>query len=187
VPGTGADAVGPLVTRAHALLDEAQPTEALSLATQALSLDPENTEARLVAAFSLADLGELDDAVAQAEAVLEERPLTAAARYILGVIHQQRGDMDAALSEFRRTVYVDKDFVLAHFSIANIHRASGDMVQACREYENTLRALRATPEGPWTLFLGGFQPDILARVCERSLLECGRGADAKEPQLKRRY
>jgi lipopolysaccharide biosynthesis regulator YciM len=83
--------------------------------------------------------------------------------------------MDAALSEFKRTVYIDRDFVLAHFAIANIHRARGETAAACREYENALRSLYRKPEGQWTAFLGGFRPDLLARTCERSLLECGRG------------
>ncbi|TLM78081.1 MAG: tetratricopeptide repeat protein, partial [Actinobacteria bacterium] len=93
----------------------------------------------------------------------------------LGVIHQQQGDIEAATAEFKRTLYVDRDFVLAHFALANILRQQGQVHEACREYENTLRALYAKPEGAWTRFLGGFRPDLLARTCERSLLECGRG------------
>ena len=107
---------------------------------------------------------------------LKSYPLTAGARYILGIINQQRGDIDAALIEFKRTVYIDRDFVLAHFAMANIHRARGESPAACREYENTLRALYDKPDGQWTAFLGGFRSDLLARTCERSLIECGRGA-----------
>lgn len=164
-----------LVARAHALLESAQADEALELATEALALEPTNVDAHLVAAFAHADMGQLDAAIAQAQAVLADHPLTAGARYILGIIHQQRGDMDSALLEFKRTVYIDRDFVLAHFAIANIHRARGETADACREYQNTLRALYLKPDGQWTAFLGGFRPDLLARTCERSLLECGRG------------
>jgi len=175
VPPQESTPAAQLIARAHALLESAQADMALSLANEALALEPDNVEAHLVAAFAHADLGHLDDAIKQAESVLADRPLTAGARYILGIISQQRGDMDAALSEFRRTVYIDRDFVLAHFAIANIHRARGENADACREYQNTLRALYLKPEGPWTAFLGGFRPDLLARTCERSLLECGRG------------
>jgi len=165
-----------LIGRAHDLLEQAQAASALALAREAIVMDPSNTDAHLVAAFAHADLGQLDDAMAQAELVLRSYPLTAGARYILGIINQQRGDMDAALAEFKRTVYIDRDFVLAHFAIANIHRARGDYSAACRGYENTLRALYDKPEGQWTAFLGGFRPDLLAKTCERSLIECGRGA-----------
>jgi chemotaxis protein methyltransferase CheR len=108
--------------------------------------------------------------------VLDTYPLTAGARYIMGIIHQQRGNLDAALSEFKRTVYIDRDFVLAHFAIANIYRARGQNSEACREYENTLRAIYVKPEGQWTAFLGGFKPDLLAKTCERSLIECRKGS-----------
>ncbi len=173
--GTAAAEIGQLIARAHALLEQAQASDALALARQAIDIDPANTEAHLVAAFAHADLGQLDDAMAQAQLVLSSFPLTAGARYILGIINQQRGDMDAALVEYKRTVYIDRDFVLAHFAIANIYRARGQTSDACREYENTLRALYAKPDGQWTAFLGGFRPDLLTTTCERSLIECGRG------------
>ncbi len=163
-----------LIAKAHAALDQARAADALEFARSALILDAENVDAHLVAAFSYADLGRLDEAAAQANAVLEKYPLTAAARYILGVIYQQQGRLDEALSEFKRTVYIDRDFVLGYFSVANIHRQRGAMAEACRDYENTLRALYAKPEGAWTAFLGGFKPDLLAKTCERSLLECGK-------------
>jgi len=82
----------------------------------------------------------------------------------------------AALAEFKRTIYVDAEFVLAHFNAANIYRARGATDDACREYENTLRSLYVNPAGDWTAFLGGFRPDLLAKTCERSLIECRRGS-----------
>ncbi len=168
------DAAQLLVERAHALLEDAQAEEALSLALEAIEHDSANVDGHLVAAFSYADMGRLDEAMDQARTALDERPLTAGARYILGVIHQQRGDMDEALAEFRRTLYIDADFVLARFAIANIHRSRGEWADACREYEHTMRLLDAGPQGQWTAFLGGFRTDLLAQVCQRSLLECGR-------------
>ena len=65
--------------------------------------------------------------------------------------------------------------MLAHFNAANILRARGEIDDACREYENTLRALYVNPAGSWTAFLGGFRPDVLAKTCERSLIECRKG------------
>lgn len=171
----GAPEEGDDLARAREMLESARAADALAIALDVLEREPSNVDAHLVAAFAHADLGQLDEAVTQVESVLAEHPLTAGARYILGVISQQRGDVDAALEHFRRTVYIDRDFVLAHFAIANIHRARGELADACREYENTLRALYLKPEGSWTAFLGGFRPDLLARSCERSLLECGRG------------
>lgn len=164
-----------LIARAHVMLEQARAADALVLANDALAIEPDSIQAHLVAAFAYADLGKLDEAVDQAQEVLRTYPLTAAARYIMGVIHQQRGDIDQAISEFKRTIYIDADFVLAHFAVANIQRQRGNIHDACREYENTLRALHAKPEGSWTAFLGGFRSELLAKTCERSLIECGRG------------
>lgn len=164
-----------LIGEAHAMLDQARAAEALVLANDALRLEPKNVEAHLVAAFAYADLGKLDEAMQQAEDVLDTYPLTAGARYILGVINQQRGKLEEALTEYKRTIYIDPDFVLAHFAVANLQRQLGHVDDACRAYENTLRSLSSKPEGSWTMFLGGFRTDLLARTCERSLIECGRG------------
>jgi chemotaxis protein methyltransferase CheR len=163
-----------LILQARAKLEQACPMDALVLANDAQRLEPDCVEAHLVAAFAYADLGKLDEALEQARAVLATYPLTAGARYIMGVIHQQRGDLGGALAEYKRTIYIDPGFVLAHFAVANIQRQQGDIPDACREYENTLRALHSNPEGAWTMFLGGFRPDLLARSCERSLIECGK-------------
>jgi chemotaxis protein methyltransferase CheR len=168
------DPASQLVSSAHAALEDARAADALEFAKSALALDPDHVEAHLTAAFAYADLGRLEEAAAQADTVLAKYPLTAGARYVLGVIYQQQGDTDAALAEFKRTVYIDRDFVLGHFAVANIHRQRGQTAEACRDYENTLRALHAKPEGSWTAFLGGFRPDLLAKTCERSLIECGK-------------
>ena len=66
--------------------------------------------------------------------------------------------------------------MLAHFNVANLYRAQGAYDDACREYENSLRALYVSPNGEWTAFLGGFKPDLLAKTCERSLIECRKGS-----------
>jgi len=175
-PAPGAENAEQLVALAHARLESAMAAEALEFAQRALALDPSSLDAQVVVAFAHADLGHLDQAKEQAVSALKMNPLAAPARYILGVIHQQQGDIDEALEEFKRTLYVDRDFVLAHFALANIYRQQGKTTDACREYENTLRALYAKPEGSWTAFLGGFRSDLLAKTCERSLIECGRGS-----------
>lgn len=138
-------------------------------------LEPESVEAILVTAYAHADSGDFEAAIAEANSALAVNPLLAPARYILGIIYQRQGDAAAALNEFRRTIYIDHEFVLAHFNAANIHRARGAVDEACREYENTLRALYTNPAGSWTVFLGGFRPDLLAKTVERSLIECRKG------------
>lgn len=169
------DRVGALLDEARGLLEQACAVQALVLAQDALKLEPTNVQAHLMAAFAYADMGKFVEAMEQAQQVLLTYPLTAGARYIMGVIHQQQGDVEAALTEFKRTIYIDPDFVLAHFAVANLQRQQGKNDEACRSYENALRSLQVKPEGSWTVFLGGFRSDLLAKTCERSLLECSKG------------
>ena len=55
--------------------------------------------------------------------------------------------------------------------------AKGATDDACREYENAIKAIYRSPEGEWTAFLGGFKPDLLAKTCERSLIECRKATE----------
>jgi chemotaxis protein methyltransferase CheR len=170
------DTIAEYLAEARAALDEGRPQAACSAAGRVLALDARNSDALLMRANASADLGDFAAAVADADAALRVNPLLASARYILGIIFLRQGDSRKALNEFKRTIYIDSEFVLAHFNAANIYRARGAMDDACREYENTLRSLYLSPEGEWTAFLGGFRPDLLAKTCERSLIECRRGS-----------
>ena len=117
--------------------------------------------------------------------MLEIDPLVASAHYILGLIYQRQGDQDAALGSFKRTIYVDRDFVLAHFNLANLYKSRGDARRGVpRVPQHADARWRPAPEGPWTAFLGGFRPDLLAQTCERSLIECRRDQVAPKGVLE---
>ena len=164
------------ITRAYQLLEQGRPSEAREAADEALVFDPESIEALIVRAYTHADDGDMDAAIEEAGRILEIDPLVAAAHYILGLIRLRQGDQEAAIGSFKRTIYVDRDFVLANFNLANLYKSRGALEEACREYRNTLASLKASPEGPWTAFLGGFRTDLLAQTCERSLVECAKGS-----------
>jgi chemotaxis protein methyltransferase CheR len=174
--GAGPEGVAELISRAYRLLEEGRPVEARQAADSALSEDPTSVTALIVRAYTHADEGDLDSAIEEAHRVLEIDPSEPAAYFILGLIHQRQGDPDAALESFRRTIEVDSGFVLAHFNLANLLKARGVFDEACEEYDRTLDALRASPDGAWTAFLGGFRADLLAQTCERSLIECRKGS-----------
>jgi chemotaxis protein methyltransferase CheR len=172
----GTENVAELISRAYRLLEEGRPVEARQAADSVLSEDPASVAALIIRAYTHADEGDLDSAIGEARRVLEIDPFDPAAYYILGLIHQRQGDPDAALESFRRTIEVDSGFVLAHFNLANLLKARGVHDEACAEYGKALDALRASPDGAWTAFLGGFRTDLLAQTCERSLIECRKGS-----------
>jgi chemotaxis protein methyltransferase CheR len=175
---SSAPAIEELVAETRSLLEQGRPADACKVADRALAIDPRNVEAMLARSYAHADAGDLEAAIADATSAVAIDPLLAPARYILGIIYLREGDEAAALAEFKRTIYIDHEFVLAHFNAANIHRSRGSMEDACREYENALHALESNPSGSWTVFLGGFRSDLLAKTCERSLLECRKGSQS---------
>lgn len=161
-----------LLGEAQARLRDGKPDEVLALVQEVLANDPTSAEAYLLSAYVHADAGRYEQALVACEKALAINPLLPVARYILAIIYQQQGDLTRAISELKKTVYVESDFALAHLNLGNIYKSQKRWEDAAREYENAIRALYKNPEGTWTEFLGGFKIDLLAKTCERSLLEC---------------
>lgn len=179
-PPAPADPVveGDLLAGARRSLEEGHPERVLELVGRVLADDPNNAEAYLLEAYVHADFGEYERALAACHKALAVNPLLPVARYILGIIYQRQGDHVRAISELKKTIYIDADFALAHLNLANIYKSQRKWDIAAREYENALRALYKSPEGSWTEFLGGFKADLLAKTCERSLIECRKAMGA---------
>jgi len=160
------------LAQARADLKEGRPERVVEIVQSVLESDPNNADAHLLSAYVHADTGDYDEAMRAAHRALAINPLLPVARYILGIIHQRQGDPVRAISELKKTIYIDGDFALAHLNLANIYKSQRKWEAAAKEYENALKALKQSPEGTWTEFSGGFQADLLARTCERSLIEC---------------
>ena len=167
-----------MLEQARLRLKEGQPAEVRDLVVRILAADPNNAEAHLLSAYVHADTGEYDEALAACHRALAINPLLPVARYILGIIYQRQGDNVRAVSELKKTIYIDSEFALAHLNLANIYKSQRKWQAAAKEYENALSALRKSPEGDWTEFSGGFQADLLAKTCERSLVECRKAMGA---------
>ncbi|MHB1341491.1 MAG: CheR family methyltransferase [Coriobacteriia bacterium] len=167
-----------LLVAARLSLAEGRPEHVLELVGRVLAANPNNAEAHLLSAYVHADSGEHELALEACHRALAINPLLPVARYILGIIYQRQGDHVRAISELKKTIYIDAEFALAHLNLANIYKAQRKWDVAAREYENALRALYKSPEGTWTEFLGGFKVDLLAKTCERSLLECRKAMGA---------
>jgi chemotaxis protein methyltransferase CheR len=164
--------VGAVLERARKDLKEGRPERVVEAASGILEADPNNADAHLLMGYVHADTGDYERALAECHKALAIDPLLPVPRYILGIIYQRQGDFVRAISELKKTVYIDADFALAHLNLANIYKSQRQFDAAAKEYENALKALKKSPEGGWTEFSGGFQADLLARTCERSLIEC---------------
>jgi chemotaxis protein methyltransferase CheR len=166
-----------MLARARELISAGDYELARGLLAQVVTLDPDDPRAYLLSAYSFADSGGYEEALRECERALSLDPLMPGARYVLGIIHQRRGDTTDAVEELKKTIYVDPDFVLANLSLGNIYKSQAKWDDACRAYENALRSIYSDPEGAWTEFMGGFKADLLAKTCERSLLECRKAME----------
>ncbi|MBE0475875.1 MAG: tetratricopeptide repeat protein [Coriobacteriia bacterium] len=165
-----------LFEEARRLAGTGRPEEVLAVVERLEEADPEGAEAHLLAAYVHADLGDYAEALAACRRALAVNPLLPSARFILGIIHQRQGDVPSAVSELKKTIYIDADFALAHLNLGNLYKSQRKWDAASRSYENALRALSVEPRGEWSVFMGGFQTDLLVKTVERSLLECRKAS-----------
>ncbi len=177
-PVAATSVTGDPLAEARRSLAHGDPDRVLEIVASILESDPNNADAHLLSAYIHADSGDYVKALEACHRALAINPLLPVARYILGIIHQRQGDPVRAISELKKTIYIDSEFALAHLNLANIYKSQRKWDDAAREYENALRALYKSPEGAWTEFLGGFKADLLAKTCERSLLECRKAMGA---------
>ncbi|MDY0088671.1 MAG: CheR family methyltransferase [Coriobacteriia bacterium] len=154
--------------------DAATARERQAAAADARPPALEDAHEQLLAARTYADDGDFAAARERAQQALCVDPLLASAYYLLGLISLRSGSSDQAIAEFKRTLYADDSFVLAHLNLGNLYRNQGEYSSACRAYEDACSAIERAPTGPWTAFLGGFEPEMLAATCARSLEECRR-------------
>ncbi len=164
--------VATLLEGARVSVQSGGHAEARAALGSVLERDRNNFDAHLLLAFSYADSGDYELALKECDRALAINPLLPSARYVLGIIYQRQGDLVRAVSELKKTIYIDADFVLAQLNLGNIYRSQGKFDAACRAYQNAVESLERSPGGSWMEFMGGFDADLLARTCERSLIEC---------------
>lgn len=142
---------------------------ALSLISEAIDIDKNNTEIYYLAAEIYISQGKFTDAKSQLFFVSKLNPLFFPAYYLLGCIHMQEEEFDAAKENFKKALYLRRDFSLAHFYLGNIYKQEGNIDNAIREYRNTLNGLSSNSPGDIVAYSGGFNTATLASVCRDNL------------------
>ncbi len=162
-----------LLAQARDASADGRPEDALALSQRILEEDPENPEAFLLAAFAHADTGDLDSARPRGQPGTGDRSadrgrtlhprhhLSAYGRSHAGALGVQEDDLHRCR--------------LPACPSQPCEPVSSPRARPTMRAGNTRtrsRRLYRSPEGEWTAFLGGFKPDLLAKTCERSLIEC---------------
>ena len=123
-----------LASRCNASRLLARSDEAMTNCQEAISLDPENVDARLALAMLYLDQNSPEEARSEIEAAREIDPGSAKAHYVLAQVEVAEGKYEAAVASLTRCIeidpsqpryYWDRGFI--HYSLGKIDQAKEDL------------------------------------------------------------
>lgn len=114
------------------LMRQGKRTEAAEINSQILKADPEDNDARGLAATLLLDRGDIAKALAELQAVVTRAPDNPVAHYNLGRAHVARGEWAQAKQQFQKAIELRPDYILARITLAQLEISRG-------EYEAALK------------------------------------------------
>jgi len=100
------------------LMRQGKRAEASELNAEILKADPNDNDARGLAATLLLDKGEINRALTELQAVVARAPNNAVAHFNLARAHEARGELEQARQEFQKAVDLRPDYLLARMSLA---------------------------------------------------------------------
>jgi Tfp pilus assembly protein PilF len=112
------------------LLLSGQFNDAQALSLRMLKRNPNDVEAQILYANSLAGLKDMDGAVAAFEKAVEMDPNRSATYSELGTARLTSGNKDAAAAAFRKAIEIDPNSAMAHLSLSHFLWTTGDLPQA---------------------------------------------------------
>ena len=120
------------------LMRQGKRTEAADMTQQVLKEDPNDNDAKGVAATLLLDKGEINQALADLTQVVTRAPQNAVARYQLGRAHEMRGEWEQARQQFQKAVELRPDYFLAWVALAQLQVARGEFDSAAKTADEIL-------------------------------------------------
>ncbi|PWU07497.1 MAG: hypothetical protein C5B51_09910, partial [Terriglobia bacterium] len=103
-----------------------------------LKADPNDTDARGLAATLLLDKGEVSRALTELQAVVARAPENAVAHFNLGRAHEARNEWEQARQEFQKATSLRPDYLLARLSLAQLQLRRREWDGALRTAEQVL-------------------------------------------------
>ncbi len=115
------------------------PLETLAKARQALHIEPDAQEPRLILGQTLFQMGDTDGAIDEYRTALRFHPTVAQAHLDLGTALMAKQDWRTAMTELQEAVRLDPTLVQAHYSMGTIHYTRGNVQSAIKAYQEALR------------------------------------------------
>jgi tetratricopeptide (TPR) repeat protein len=114
------------------LMRQGKRTEAAEINSQILKANPEDNDARGLAATLLLDRGDISKAAAELENIVTRAPDNPVAHYNLGRAYVARGEWAQAKQQFQKAIEIKPDYALPRITLAQLEISQ-------REYEAALK------------------------------------------------
>jgi len=120
------------------LMRQGKRTEAAEVNSQILKEDPNDSDARSLAAAFLLDRGDINKALLELQAVVTRSPENFVAHYQLGRAHAARREWEQARQQFQKAIELRPDYILARLALAQLEVTLGQFEAAYNTAEEIL-------------------------------------------------
>jgi tetratricopeptide (TPR) repeat protein len=120
------------------LMQQGKRAEAAELNSQILKDDPDDNDARGLAATFMLDKGDVSRALSELQAVVTHSPDNPVAQYNLGRAHAARGEWEQARQRFQKAIDLRPDYILARLALAQLQVTRGDFDAALKSSQQVL-------------------------------------------------
>lgn len=117
---------------------QGKKAEAADLNSQILKDDPNDNDAKGLAATFLLDRGDVARAITELQAVVTRSPDNPVARYNLGRAHAARGEYEQARQQFSKAIELRPDYIMARLALAQLQVMRGEYDAALKTAEAVL-------------------------------------------------
>ncbi|MEO8368045.1 MAG: tetratricopeptide repeat protein [Candidatus Solibacter sp.] len=121
------------------LMRQGKRVEAAEINSQILKENPNDNDARGLAATFLLDKGDIAKALAELQAVVTRAPENPVSHYNLGRAHLARGEMEQARQQFIKAIELRSDYILARLSLAQLQVNRAEFEAALKTSEEILK------------------------------------------------
>jgi tetratricopeptide (TPR) repeat protein len=120
------------------LMRQNKKAEAAELNSQILKDDPNDNDARNLAATFLLDKGDVSKAMTELQAVVAHSPENPVAQFNLGRAHVARGELEQARQRFQKAIDLRPDYVMAWLALAQMQIGRRDFDAALKTSQQVL-------------------------------------------------
>ena len=120
------------------LMRQGKKSEAAERNSQILKQDPNDNDARGLAASFLLDKGDINRAILDLQAVVTRAPDNAVARFNMGRAHAALGQGELARQMFQKAIELRPDYIMARLALAELQVSRGEFDTALKTAETVL-------------------------------------------------